>query len=416
MVSLKKGILKIKYTALEKAKLLYEFAFVLNMVVIFAGYSTEKVASFTAIFLFVASCWVLFEKNKNKIIIPFVSIWYLIFIIYIGFSNLWASYFVGLDIVRLVLRYLIILLTTTSVAIYVDDTKDLDKIVDLFILSTLIIVALEFSAAPVKSLGNGKFGWYYSRCNPNDITVWFDFAALASFYRAYNNGKRWMYLVTALMVVCCALSSSRKGFAAALAGPFMIVFFSFRKQGYFLRVALAVALAIGAAVLVMENEVLYSAIGVRYDQMFTYIQGGKVDTSTRLRTFFIDYAREMFKASPIIGNGIASFSIYVGTTEVGRSAYAHNNYWQILSELGVVGFVLYYSMYAYIICSLIKSYFARRKDEAALFISIIAMILMLEMGIVSIGSKFSQMIIAVAYCASYVLSNDIQHDEEYTEK
>lgn len=409
MISLSNGILKIKYTALDKAKFFYEIAFVLNMVVIFAGYDTSGAATVTAVIMFVASCWLLFEKNRQKIVIPYVTIWYLILIIYIGFSNLWVADFAGVEALKKLLRYLIILISTTSIAIYVDDLKDLNKIIDLFICGAVIITVLEFSATPFIKLSNGSFGSNFSRCNPNDITVWIDFAAIASFYRAYNDGKKGMYLITALMVLFCALSSSRKGFAASLVGPLMIVFFSFRKRGYSFKLILTLALVIGAAVLVMENEFLYSAIGVRYDKLFTYLQGGKVDTSTQLRTFFIDYAKEMFKESPIIGNGVASFSAQVERTELGKNAYAHNNYWQILSELGLVGFVLYYSMYGYVICSLIKSYFIRHRDEASLFISTLAMMLMLEMGIVSIDSKFAQLIIAIVCCSAYTLSNESQH-------
>lgn len=416
MVSLSKGVLKIKYTAFEKARLFYEIAFVLNMVVIFAGYSTEKVASVTALILFVASCWVLFEKNRNKIIIPYVSVWYLIFIIYIGFSNLWASDFIGVDIVKLLLRYLIILLSTTSVAIYVDDAKDLDKIIDLFILSTLIIIALELSATPMKSLNNGNLGWHYSHCNPNDITVWMDFAATASFYKAYNKGKKWMYLVTVIMVIFCALSSSRKGFAAAVIGPFMIVLFSFRKRGYVLRVILAVALAVGAAVLIMKNEVLYNAIGVRFEKLLTYIQGGKVDTSAKLRMYYIESAKSMFEESPILGKGIENFRVLMDKIYSSDVGYAHNNYWQVLSELGVIGFALYYGMYVFLACVLLKSYFVRRNNDAVLFIASLVMMLILEAGIVSIDSKFSQLIIAIIYCATYAFSSNAQHSEEYQEQ
>lgn len=416
MVSLRKGILKIKYTSLEKAKLFYELAFVLNMVVIFAGYATAKVASVTAIILFAASCWVLFEKNRQKIIIPYVTLWYLVLIIYVGFSNIWASEFTGVSTVTLLVKYVIVLLSTTSVAIYVDDMKDLNKIVDLFILSTLIIIALELSATPLKSLGSGSLGRHFSYCNPNDITVWMDFAAAASFYRAYNNGKRGMYLVTLIMVIFCALSSSRKGFAASLVGPFMIVLFSFRKRGYALRVILAIALVVGAVVLVMENDTLYNAIGFRFDKWYVYKQGGKVDTSTQLREYYIECARSMFEESPILGKGIENYRLLMENTYSSNAGYAHNNYWQILSELGLVGFVLYYGMYVYMLCKLLKSCFARQNDEAILFVTLLLMMLMLEAGIVSISSKFSQLIIAIIYCATYALPNNARQYVEYPEQ
>ena len=41
MVSLKNGILKINYTAYERAKRLFEFTFLLNMIVMFAFYDVK---------------------------------------------------------------------------------------------------------------------------------------------------------------------------------------------------------------------------------------------------------------------------------------------------------------------------------------------------------------------------------------
>lgn len=405
MISLSKGVLKIKYNSLEKAKLFYELTFVLNMVVIFAFYSIKMVASVTALLMFFASCVLLFEKNEKRILLPYISIWYLVLIIYVVFSNMWATRFVGSSIFSQTLRYLIILLTTTSVSFYVDDQKDIHKLLDLFVLSSFIIAVLEFAATPFNELSDGSLGNHFSGCNPNDITVWIDFAVAIAFYKAYCEGKRSMYLVTLIFIMFCALSSSRKGFAASLAGPLMIVLLSFNKRGYVLRVVLAIALIIGAWELMMKNEYLYEAIGRRFDRMMDYVRGDRIDRSMQLREYFIDVAKSMFKDSPIIGNGIESFQLLMSEEYFIEAGYAHNNYWQLLSELGLVGLVLYYGMYIYIAVSLFKSFFIKKNGISLLFLTGLVMMAVLETGTVSFDSKFAQLIIAIIYCSTYALDS-----------
>lgn len=411
MVSLSEGILKIKYTALEKAKLFYEIAFVLNMVVIFVFYNVKLVASVTTVILFLASCWILIEKNKEKIILPYVSVWYAAFIIYVGMSNLWAERFYGINASILLLKYLMILLTTTSLAIYVDNLRDLNKISDLFIAASLIIVVCELTATPLSQIITGSLGSNLSDCNPNSITIWMDFAVVAAFHKAYNGGRRSMYIACVIFIAFCALSSSRKGFAAALAGPMMIILFSYWKKGYVLRIVLGIVLVIAAIYLILENDTLYAAIGRRFTGMYNYMQGGKVDTSIQMREYFADVAKSMFKESPIIGNGIESFQLLMADEYFIDAGYAHNNYLQLLSELGLVGFVLYYGMYAYIGVSFLKSFFVQKKREVLPYLTTLVMMLVLEAGVVSIDSKFIQLVIAMMYCASYAVQSKGQISE-----
>ena len=51
MVSLRKGILRINFGSESKARQVYEFAFLLNIVVIFAFYRVPIVAPATAVFM-----------------------------------------------------------------------------------------------------------------------------------------------------------------------------------------------------------------------------------------------------------------------------------------------------------------------------------------------------------------------------
>ena len=376
------------------------------MVVIFALYKVAVVASLSAILMFAASVIVMMERNKQRIMIPYATIWFLVLILFGALSGMWAKFLTAYNI-SFISRLMIILLTTTSVSVYIDERDDLERIMSMFLCGAVIIALLEFSAVPSDGWKLGSVGHYFSGNNPNDITLWMDFAMIIAFYRAYINNKKSMYLIAIMMLIFCAFSSSRKGLLAAIAGPLMIVFLSVRKRSYPLRIALAVILSVLLIMLVMENDLLYSAIGKRMDSMFDFLKGDQTDGSMGLRKYYISVAKEMFKESPLIGKGMGNFSRILATEYSGGYFYSHNNYWQILSELGLIGFFIYYSMYAYCMISFLKSYFTFRSKLSVLFLTALTMMFALDSGIISYCSKYAQLVLSIIISATYSLRNGV---------
>lgn len=405
MISLNKGVLRIEHTYRDKAKLFYEFAFLLNMVVIFTCYQIKLVASITTCIMFAASVFLLLSKNKNKVVLPYIALWYLGIITFGLISGFWAKFLFANNI-SFALRLIIILLMITSVSIYVDNMRDLNRILSLFLGGTVIIVLLELYATGIDGLQSGGFGSRFSGCNPNDITVWMDFACAIAFYRAYIEGKKYMYLVSAGLIAVCAFSGSRKGLIVAIAAPLMIVFLSIRKKNYILRIILALILVMLALSVIMENDVLYSIIGKRIESMVNYYNGSGKDGSITLREYFISVAKEMFRESPLIGKGMGNFSQMLARDYGVGAYYSHNNYWQLLSELGLIGCFIYYAMYAYCTIILLKMYFTSQNKMSVLMLTTIAVMFALDTGIVSYCSKFAQLIIVIVYCSTYAIGNE----------
>ena len=78
-------------------------------------------------------------------------------------------------------------------------------------------------------------------------------------------------------------------------------------------------------------------ISGRFSGMFNAISSGDGDESTSLRISFIKVGFEGFLNSPIFGHGQDAFAFY-------NYYYSHNNYIEILFNLGIIGFVLYYQI------------------------------------------------------------------------
>ena len=101
--------------------------------------------------------------------------------------------------------------------------------------------------------------------------------------------------------------------------------------------ALAV-IAIGIAILAMSGDAALTLARLMGTlEKDTAVVGG----ATRLRYFPAAY--QYWLGAPIVGNGIGSFSMmFLGYEQSG--AYPHNFFLEILTELGLVGFALFYLM------------------------------------------------------------------------
>ncbi len=405
MISLKNGVLRINPGSQSRARLLYEILFLLNMIIVFAFYRVARVAPVAAVCLFVASLFVLMEKSKNRITIPYIAIWYFTLILYGGLSGLWAQFFSSYNI-TFIIKLCIILCITTSVAIYVDTMEDLDRIMTLFVAGAVIIALLEFTAVPSGGWKIGSVGSYFSGTNPNDITVWLDLASAIAFYRAYVKGDKKMYLAVVIIVIFCVFSSSRKGLLASIAAPMMIVFLSIGKSNYWLRIIAAAMIGVGILTIIMENDTMYAAIGQRFESMFDYFTGEGSDGSMILRERYIAAAKNMFRESPIIGKGMGNYSRILESEYYLGNFYSHNNYWQILSELGMVGFIIYFSMYVYCSVVFLRAYFVEKRKISVLFLTMMAMMIVLDTGIISYSTKYGQLNIAIIYCGTYAMHSD----------
>jgi O-antigen ligase len=138
----------------------------------------------------------------------------------------------------------------------------------------------------------------------------------------------------------------------------------------------------------------------RLDVFLQYLIGqSDLDASSVERTNLFNNALVLFYENPIFGSGVGEMTRIYG-------AYAHNNYLDILANLGVIGLLLYYSIYV----SIGFDYF---KDKAKskiqdLFMFYIVMLLVLDFAVVSYASKYFLLFLLVA---SMIISKKISaHD------
>ncbi len=113
------------------------------------------------------------------------------------------------------------------------------------------------------------------------------------------------------------------------------------------------------------------------------------DSSYRKRVTLIQQGLRLWRGSPLLGNGLDSFR---GLS--GQGTYAHNDYVELLSDLGLIGLLLFYAMH-------VKILIGANRLPGALRLScwvLIGLLMLLDTG--SVGYKRKQTVVLLMVLVS----------------
>ncbi len=404
MVSFKNGIIKFYKGKDGAARTIYEICFAMNVIALFAFYNVRFVGTATGILMLLASMLLWIGRRNRHVIIPYNTVWYFTFTAFSALSTLWSSY-TDASIASYLLRMVVIIAIVTSISIYVNKPEDIERLMKLYIISAVVIIALELSVVPIEDWTKGSLGSNFSSSNPNSVSFVIFCAEMMAFYEFYSKSKKGYILFVIAFIFFIILTSSRKSAFVAIVGPLLFVLLSTYKKGYLFNNIAILALAALIIFYVFTDENAYHAIGRRFVSMFDFLfdnRSQRVDNSLYMRVYYVDLAKKMFAESPIIGKGMGNYARIIEANYDITAVYSHNNYWQILSELGIVGFLIYYSFYFIVIIKLMKNAFVKKSRLSLLFFTFMILLLVLETGLVTYNSKISHDVLAMAFTATYV--------------
>lgn len=160
-----------------------------------------------------------------------------------------------------------------------------------------------------------------------------------------------------ILIVCVVLiyygmflSGGRKYIFIPLIFLYLVLFFKTDKKGrkHLLRNSIiVVALFVLVFYLVMNVPALYDVIGQRLESLIYYIETGhklREGGAEELRAKMIEIGWNAWSEAPLLGHGFDSFKYY-NVQVTGRFFYSHNNFIEILYNLGIIGFIVYYWFY-----------------------------------------------------------------------
>ncbi len=420
MLSFKNSILKIERTTDGKPfGMLFEICLYLCFALYFVFYK-ERVAT-TASFAIGAAATFFITVGKiksSRLSVPTVTVWYLLFFAFAELSAAWA-YFPQEAAFTYLKQMLFILILGFGMCQYVDTHVDYERLLTIFVMASLTLSLAEILTFPWSTLSSKSyFGSTVSGLNANNFSFLMMASAIISFYKGYIRSKKLWYFPAALFIVSCLLSGSRKSTVMCLVGIAFLILFSFGKPRHFFHFFAACALAALLLWASLKIDLLYDVIGRRFESMLNYYINPaqtKTDTSLEFRSYFIEFAKQLFYEKPFFGHGFSNFSTLLQTeSSFNKKLYAHNNYWEILADLGVVGFILYYWFYAYLgIRAIIKLIKNRQSYTATLAIALLGTLMIVEWGIVSMSYLFPQIVVVLIFTAVYVDDSSAQKKYRY---
>lgn len=177
-----------------------------------------------------------------------------------------------------------------------------------------------------------------------------------------------------------------------------------RRIGVAVLVLLALSI-VGWALLCIPS--LYELVGFRFAAMLGFT--GSIDASTTTRSDMTHIAFELFGRNPIMGVGFANYAIHYYYEYAGWAmTYAHNNYAELLADLGVIGVITYYAVPIWSLARLVcNRNSANNKNLHYMLIALMICILLSDYASISYTNDFIQLLWAAvfAYCRLEIISS-----------
>lgn len=195
--------------------------------------------------------------------------------------------------------------------------------------------------------------------NANTIAIYLSFVAIISLYFALKKDKIIIHSISYfILIFAIFITGSRSGTIILAFGTTVILlnFMGSRISAFkkICVVVFAIVAIMGLWYFITHNSFMYEILGERFKSLYEIITTKESSTgegSTFERFEMAKLAFKVFCENPILGCGLGGIGYYIGKEITGFYTFCHNNYFEILSGLGILGFALYYSVHFRLIIS-----------------------------------------------------------------
>lgn len=200
------------------------------------------------------------------------------------------------------------------------------------------------------------------------------------------------HLCSVLTVFFLAISQSRTALIGTVVGVLMLFYFKAMQDekmfNRFVRLIVGMCILILLLYLVLKLP-LFSALNERMYNIWVSITGkGTIlngERSISIRRQMIDIGIIQIKRTPLFGIGIGnSFMLLIQT--LGENTYLHNNFIELAVDTGIIGAMIYYSIYLYILKNLYK-YRNYKNEDYYICLTLLIVQLLMDFGAVSYYTK-----------------------------
>lgn len=341
--------------------------------------------------------WVLLSVLRSKRYeIPSFTVWMGVMLAISIISLLWTSK--NTISTEAVYTMLVATVITYCITQTVNTFSRLEKCLIAFVIGAVLMGLMLLVTGQIT--GDERLGETVTG-NANTFSALMMIAAASALWLMLNREKGWekflFFLATVAIFALMLFSGGRKTIVAVLVALVFYILFKGKSGVKHVvgKLFIIVAIVAGIYALLMEVPFFYELIGNRFEGMFDFFSGNSQISGDETRYKMIEIGLNKWLESPVFGYGVDSFKYY-NVTVTGHFYYAHNNYVELLYDLGIIGFLAYYGFVVKTLKDLFKIK-GEYKKYASLGIGLIFMILVYDMGGISFYSTFPLMILSFAY-------------------
>lgn len=333
----------------------------------------------------IAFMTVVINKNYKKIniISRYISLQN-IFLVYALLSSLWAfSVVQSFSIFRLL--FMSILSQLALIILYSYDKKSKYVIINLITLVMIVVMIKTLIVTPIGAYGNVRAFIRYAGYNKNMFGMMYAMGCFLSLYM-YDTIKNNKYLFSGLLFLIMAMfAQSRKSVLMILMFLPLYIILKSSRWTKIRNIFLILILILLFAFIVVNNQSLYDIIGKRIVNLYYSFSGSSdyYDGSITERTVMRKVATQLAIQKPIFGWGANYFASYFKNYSImGRYTYCHCNYLELMVSYGMIGTMLFYLPYLYILFKNVKELKRHNKDSIFNIVFFLVLFIM-EYGFVS---------------------------------
>lgn len=347
-----------------------------------------------AIPLFIS--FILFLKEKKIHCIQFIF-WYGFFYLFLLFSWTYTANTIDSEII--VRRCFFVFLIGITVSQLVQNKLDLFILMKGIIIGALITLFVVFIVES-HLIGFDRIGSIVCGAQTSFASIILIGFWCSLFLLLFLKAKKYIVLIC-FFEIAIVLTGSRMPLLISIASITVAYFlwssnnFQKIKRAFFIFVFFVIVFY-----LLLNVPLLYDIIGNRIETMISALGSSNnmdSDPSIRERSFMKQEALRLWKESPIYGHGVNSFWVLSPITN-GR-ATSHCGFTEILCSFGLIGFMLFYWPWFWIILkNLWRSIKIKAKNkELTLFTVLIIMLFVMEWQTTSFESATTVSFLAVIF-------------------
>lgn len=351
-------------------------------------------------------CFMLFLFSK-KLAFTYYLKWSILMLSAYAISILWC-----LDrefSVQMLKNIIIEMLISNMVVIVTDSQEKHEKLVKTLFCALIINNVYVIARIGITNVGMMRLGRDYESLrlwDDNYIGYMAAFTAMLAYYFIKNCSKQFKPLFILFFIFGCFvnINTGSRGALIVIVG-FLIIDYYLSGRGIqkLKRIFLILAGILVLLFAIYHNDTLYNLIGVRIDRFFQTINGtGFREHSTSERLLLLTNGFKWFTQKPILGYGLDSFRTLFNNAW-GILYYAHNNYLELLVDLGLVGTIIYYALYGKIIKRYSFFVFKEHDYKSIFYFTLLIMIMVSEIIGITYYVVLFQMMLVLIYSYSQFL-------------